>query len=779
MSRLWSYGAELQSTVAGTEADTFTGTTSISTAVKRSGAASLRCNPTAGTGFVSHTYRAASTVRTFFRAYVRFDTLPSADCALLANSDLSSNFPSIWYKASGTCFQGKDGTPMFVGSTSGAITTGVWYRLELDFNDASGDLMNIYIDGTQICTNVNGGDLGGSGAIRFGIISPSVTADAYFDDVAVNDSIGSVQTGLPGAGSIVHLYPNAAGDANGWATAVGGTAGAANNFTRVAEVSPDDITTYNQTTVTGTTTIDDFNVTDAATAGIGAGDTITLVQVGHRHGSSATTTASVVTRLKGQAAGTLLESASLPVNINGWRTHANAVPKTHRITAYVNPQGSVAWTVSAINSMQIGYRGNVSQTAVRRMSSIWALVEYVPASTTHVSQTLDVRWRTLNKVAQTLDARWKVSNIVSKSVDLRWAVRSTVAQSTDLRWAVRSVVSKPVDFRWITRNLVSKAIDLRWTSYARASQTLDARWNVRNTVTNSVDYRWRSLNLVSTATDIRWRTLNRVAGAVDYRWQVRNAVQRAVDYRWAVRASVSGSLDFRWAVRNKVTSTLDLRWAVRSVVAASLDARWIVRATVSTGMDLRWIVRSSVASPIEFVWVSGGTAIHVSRALDLRWTVRNVVAAPLDVRWALRMGVSGSLDLRWAQRAVASRSLDLRWTAAGRIASSLAVVWAVRGATAGTLDLRWVVRSQISRPLDARWRVLHRVPAGLQLLWIVDGSAQPIPADVIARLTQRFSVTPELVGFITAPTDRLLVPRPGSISYRDAIRLGTNLTEEL
>lgn len=516
--------------------------------------------------------------------YFRFATLPNADCSILVHSDGTTLFPEVRYLTASQKLQVRSGGTTLVGSLSAAITTGVWYRLELDYDDANAsNLTSAYLDGTQFCNAQNGGDMAAGGVIRMGICT-SATADMYIDDVAVNDGSGSAQTGLPGAGSIVHLAPNATGNENDFATATGGTAGAANNYTRVNSVPATD-TAFNSTTAAGTTTIDDFNVTDASTAGISDGSPINLVQVGQRAGSNATTAASIVTRLTGSAlfdsysrsvsagwgttdtgetwtvdspggsaadfsvngsvglmactnvnnsrwatipyasanvdfkaamsadvtaaggshflnmvarfadanncylarlalntdnsltltirkrvsgtetllatdsttgslvnaanrqfwvrfqltgttlsakvwqdgvgeqatfgvtttdaslasagaigfrtilstagtntlpvtaafdnfqiVGTTTESASIPVNTTAFNTHATAVPKVHKITAYTNPATGSAWTTTGLNSMQIGYRSNVSQTTQRRVSNVWALVDYIPVT---------------------------------------------------------------------------------------------------------------------------------------------------------------------------------------------------------------------------------------------------------------------------------------------------------------------------------------------------------------------------------------------------------------
>ncbi|MGW2048564.1 hypothetical protein ACWCPF_25785 [Streptomyces sp. NPDC001858] len=389
MARMWTTGFELQSTsleFGVNSGAVVTGSPSISTSVHRAGTASLRSNPTAATAFIEHQLTTGVVMRTMHRLYLRVDTLPDTATNVYGIGQ-NGYFPGLLRLQTDGTLVLRDGfTETTLTGTSTALTTGVWHRIELDYTDvdnggviASGiSAFKGYLNGTlfadTLCSNITG-----FSRIRMGV-QLAATTDLYIDDVAVNDTTGTAQTGLPGAGNVVHLKPNAAGDNNGFATVVGGTAGAANNYTRVSETTPDDATSYNATTATGTTTIDDFNVDSTSSAGIGASDTITLVQVGGRVGSNAATAASIVYRIKGQASGTVSESASVSVAVSGWSTHKVGSPFPYQLTAYTNPQTSTAWTPSTLDTAQIGYRGNVSQSTARRVSTLWVLVEYVPAS---------------------------------------------------------------------------------------------------------------------------------------------------------------------------------------------------------------------------------------------------------------------------------------------------------------------------------------------------------------------------------------------------------------
>jgi len=387
VARLWSSGFELQTNTNGIEAQRFNGTTSIDTTTKRAGTASLRCNPTAGVGDVALQAVNASTgtEHVFIRGYFYIATMPSATTTILAwadNNSTTSGFYGVHLKTDGTLFIGASGATSG-GTPSSALSTGRWYRIEMEYDD-SADTLKGYLNGTNFSGTLTGQNLGGGAFARWGVLQ-TCTADIYVDDVAVNDASGSAQNGLPGEGYIVHLKPDSAGDNTGWTTTVGGTA----NWNRVSEAPPNDATSYNATTASGTTTIDDFNMTSTASVGITSTDTIKLVQVGARIGSNATTAASMKYRVKSQASGTVLEGASVSCALNGWTTHDNTL-WTYQLTSYTDPQAGGAWTPTLLDNAQIGYRTDVSQTTTRRVTTIWALVEFTKNYTQSNTESIGV-----------------------------------------------------------------------------------------------------------------------------------------------------------------------------------------------------------------------------------------------------------------------------------------------------------------------------------------------------------------------------------------------------
>jgi hypothetical protein len=388
MARLWSCGFELQSATALMEWDTNAGTgaPAISTTTFRSGLAALRINPTTQQRYIEHQLDASGTVkRTFHRFYLNIATAPSATTAIYAIGQ-SGFFPCYIRLTTARKLELYDGNTAAVVQTGATtLATGTWYRVEVDHNDgASGTgTVTIYLDGvseaTGACSVING-----FSRVRMGVYNFNATADLFFDDWAVNDTSGSAQTGLPGAGSIVHLYPDSAGDGNTWQTSAGG-AGSATNVQAVDEVTPDDGTTYLKRIAT-TIKVDDYNLESSASKGIGSGDTVTLVAVGVRGGAisaTASTDRDILLRIKSQASGTVVKSASSTnrMNINGWTTHAAAVVRNHKLVSYTDPQAGGAWTPAKLDTAQIGMENQTSVITEVRVSAIWALVEYVPATT--------------------------------------------------------------------------------------------------------------------------------------------------------------------------------------------------------------------------------------------------------------------------------------------------------------------------------------------------------------------------------------------------------------
>lgn len=377
MARIYSIGFELNSATTGVEGDTYSSTT-VSTTNVRSGSYALRANAAGTAPFWRTQLKSAddSTNTCYFRFYLFIASSTNALVQIARIVD-SGNVQQCTIRLNtDNTLQLTNNTVTQVGSSSSALSTNTWYRVEVSFNPSSGAIA-AKLDGTQFAS---GSSAAGSWSrVLLGTINGTPTADLYFDDVAVNDSTGSFQNSYPGDGKIIVLKPNAAGDANSFATQTGGTAGASNNFTRVNEVTPDDATSFN-----GSSTLNQEDLFNVEASGIGASDTVNVVSVGARfRNSTADATAAFKAEIEKTSGGTITQSSAVVPNSTTWRTNATAAPFNYLITTYQDPDSS-NWTQTTLDSMQIGYKLTVGPgTAGRRIdvSKVWVLVDYTPAAT--------------------------------------------------------------------------------------------------------------------------------------------------------------------------------------------------------------------------------------------------------------------------------------------------------------------------------------------------------------------------------------------------------------
>lgn len=386
-ARLFTSGVELQTFTAGVEFDSNSGTPTVDTATFRSGAASMRVNGTSISKFITNQYAGASLAQNrYLRFYLRIHQSSGTASAAIAlfRDGTNGNGPSLRLNTDNTLQLWDEQASAQRGSNSSALSLDTWYRIELEYDRAAGS-SKAFIDGVQFATGAQTANLD-MNVIRLGMID-TATIDFNFDDVAVNDSSGTSQTGLPGAGNVIRLSPTAAGDANSFATQTGGTAGSGNNFTRTNETTPDDATTFN-----GSATLNEedlFNVTDS---GIQSYDTVNVVQVNGRfRNSTADATGAFKFEIEKAAAGTISQSTAIVPNSTTFRTNVAGatLPKTSPLTLYTDPDGSV-WTKTTLDSMQIGYKDTTGPgTAGRRndVTTVWAYVDYTPGTPPSVTST--------------------------------------------------------------------------------------------------------------------------------------------------------------------------------------------------------------------------------------------------------------------------------------------------------------------------------------------------------------------------------------------------------
>jgi len=138
MARLWSSGIELQSVTAAVEFDAVVNSPTINTTIKRSGAASLRCNVSSTTAYISHAYRPTDSTPAFARMYVRFTSFPAGLTTIGYFFDsLAGGGTNIRVNSNGT-LEFWNETLAQVGSDSPALSVDTWYRIEWSHEAGAG-----------------------------------------------------------------------------------------------------------------------------------------------------------------------------------------------------------------------------------------------------------------------------------------------------------------------------------------------------------------------------------------------------------------------------------------------------------------------------------------------------------------------------------------------------------------------------------------------------------------------------------------------------------------
>jgi len=180
----------------------------------RSGARGLRINPTAATAQTANTVAFPAATRYVARFYITFTTLPSVDIAIAGLSDLSG--PNVRFKQSDSKIYAGVGTTL--GASGVAVTTGVTYRIECDFNISAGgnDTADVRVgvdNGTATaCGQATAAGLAGTTTLWewFDGVT-SFTADLVIDDFMLSQTAADYPLG-PG---FVHAFiPTADGTHN-------------------------------------------------------------------------------------------------------------------------------------------------------------------------------------------------------------------------------------------------------------------------------------------------------------------------------------------------------------------------------------------------------------------------------------------------------------------------------------------------------------------------------------------------------------------------------------
>jgi hypothetical protein len=299
MARLFTTGFELGTTLSSSTANVdgnATGTTvpvAESTTV-RSGARSTKCAGTsANTSAALFPYTGSLNHSFFFRCCFNFSTMPSAASTTIIkiNTNTAANLVGIRVTSGGKLQLWREAaTAAQIGSDSTTtLVAGQWYTIELAVKvvgSGSADYAEGRLDGVSFAsTNAQtlGATAPGGNAQAGFLTAPGNTINAFLDDVAINDDTGvTSQNTFPGVGKVVALWPTSDSAIAGW---TGGAGGTTNLWDALNNVPPTGVATASATNtsqikdaVSSATDNYDANCTTYTAAGIGASDTIKVVQ---------------------------------------------------------------------------------------------------------------------------------------------------------------------------------------------------------------------------------------------------------------------------------------------------------------------------------------------------------------------------------------------------------------------------------------------------------------------------------------------------------------------
>lgn len=380
MARLNSIGFELNNvSTANMEITNFSlGDSAISTTKFRGGKYATRfLRTTDGASWNSYDFLGSdSDTEVYIRFYLNITTSYNTNEWLFAFTSSANTIRAGLKLTTSDKLQLFNATTQ-VGSDSATLSKNTWYRVEMYYNSNNGvgsDVITARIDEVDFATSSTQ-TLDTVNRIRLGNFNGTGrTFEFYVDDVAINNSTGSIQNSWLGSGRIIHLKPTAAGDANAWLVGPN-----TDTFADIDEENPNDLTDYLATSgANGDAAY--FNIEDMT--GLDANGVVNCVQVGARFRQNNTDAAwRIAFGIKATSGGTIETSANIVATTTTWNTNAIATPRNYPLTLYDLPGASTtAWTKSTLDTTQIGAILAVENgTEQLQLSTLWLLVDFTPA----------------------------------------------------------------------------------------------------------------------------------------------------------------------------------------------------------------------------------------------------------------------------------------------------------------------------------------------------------------------------------------------------------------
>lgn len=329
--------------------------------------------------------------RTYYtRVYMRFAAFPSTSAQVLGFSD-TNDFVKVVVTSAGALqlfrSSGDGGGDVQVGSDSSALSLDTWYRIEVSFNCVTGtgndDSAELLVDGTSVASgsgfNANA-TLGTPFLIEIGwqnIGGLGANKVMYVDDFAFNDDQGSSQNTWPGEGKVVSLIPISDNQRGSWTGGAGGTTNlydAINNFPPTGTATETNLTQIESADSSGDNATDEYrgNLTAYSTAGVGASDTVTLLQAFVCHGEDVAT---------GTKTGSFGGESNPSWTYDTFTFGDNVGALGTYPTNWAWSRGAIQYgpSVTVGSSPVVAIRKTDTGTRVASVCSLFMNVEYVPA----------------------------------------------------------------------------------------------------------------------------------------------------------------------------------------------------------------------------------------------------------------------------------------------------------------------------------------------------------------------------------------------------------------
>lgn len=376
--RLLVCGFELQSTRAGVETDPgdVLGAAFIDAVQGHGGDAVARAVAVAGRRSSFRHYFVSATPAMFARVYVKLEQPVNVPTMFLLVRR-SSAVPAIaWLTIDALgdvrarIWATDYNTPLT------RLTVGQWHRFDLFVDErpaSGGHLVQLAMDGQtfllaeglslshivdtiEVGLNVNA-EMASSGVM-------------LFDDIAVNGTQGTLESGFPQPAQVFLLRPNGPATAPVWTNGDGGAANS-DNWRQVSELPPDDGVTMLESR-TNVRVQELFTMT--APPAIAASTPASLLMVGLRYSGDGTTNRSIAV-LQQVGAGLLEQSISVSAATTNWVTNRDDGYLNILYVTLFSPEGQ-PWNAATLDDLRVGIIDGDSQARPLRVTSLFAHAEF-------------------------------------------------------------------------------------------------------------------------------------------------------------------------------------------------------------------------------------------------------------------------------------------------------------------------------------------------------------------------------------------------------------------